>query len=193
MIQSEKHPAASKSVSAMGTTADLRAGPIRLQVRAPQIPEFRLESSPAQPRSFVARAPVLEPAPRAHLTKPATASPDHAASDELLVILHHNGNQFSVRASMALIFQNHAAQVLAAGESELVVLAHVRGVELLLITPKTPFHFGVSLAVGAERAIPSHSRPRPTTHGVRARAPLPRRPHGLTATDPRSAELTLSA
>jgi hypothetical protein len=127
------------------------------------------------------------------LTKPATASPDHAASDELLVILHHDGNQFSVRASMALIFQKHAAQVLAAGESELVVLAHVRGVELLLITPKTPFHFGVSLAVGAERTIPSHSRPRPTTHGLRARASLPRRPHGLTSTDLRSAERTLWA
>lgn len=193
MIQRDKHPATSKSVSAMGITADMRAGPIRLQVRAPRIPEFRLDSSPAQPSSLLARAPFLEPTLRAHLTNPATASPDQAASDELFVILYHNGNQFSVRASMAMIFQKHAAQVLAAGESELVVLAHVRGVELLLITPKTPFHFDVSLAVGAERTIPSHSPSRPTMHGLRARAPLPRRPHGLTATELRSAELTLLA
>lgn len=93
---------------------------------------------------------------------------------------------------MALVFQKNAARVLAAGGSELVVLAHVDGVELLLIAPTTPFHFDGSLAVGAERTIPRPSARQHTTNGLRVRAPLTRRPHGLTAADLRSAELTLS-
>lgn len=160
----------------MGTAADMRAGPIRLHVPAPQIPEFRLEAAPDPPRSIRARATALEPAFRAHLTKPVGASSDPDAPREGLVILDHNGNKFSVRVSMALIFQKNAALVRAAGESALVVLAHVDGVELLLITPTTPFHFDASLVVGLGRTT---------------RAPLNRRTHGLPTAELRPPELTL--
>lgn len=111
MIQSEKPRTTIKSVSAVGTTAGMRAGPIRLHVPAPQIAEFRLESAPDSPSSFRAWATALEPTLRAHSTKSANASCDPDAPGEGLVILDHNGNKFSVRVSMALIFQKHAALV----------------------------------------------------------------------------------
>lgn len=154
----------------METTAGMRAGPIRLHVPAPQIPEFRLVSAPDSPSSFRARATAQEPAPRAHLTKPASALSDPDASGEGLDILDHNGNKYSVRVSMALIFQKNAALVLAAGESALVVLAYVDGVELLLITPTTPFHFDASLTVGVER---TNSRPSASASDAAGSGPWP--------------------
>lgn len=166
MTQSEKPLTTSGSGSAVGTAADVRAGPIRLHVRGPAL--------------------------LALLTRPASAVSDIAMPGERVVVLHHNGNEFSVRASMALVFQKNAARVLAAGGSELVVLAHVDGVELLLIAPTTPFHFDGSIAVDAERTIPRTSARQHTTNGLHARAPRARRTHELTAADLRSAELTLS-
>ena len=67
------------------------------------------------------------------------------------------------------------------------------GVELLLITPTTPFYFDGSLAVGVGRTNSRPSARQPATHGLRTRAPLNRRTHGLPTAERRPPELTLFA
>lgn len=54
------------------------------------------------------------------------------------VTITHSGREFRVTLPMARIFLDHARTVIERDESRLVVLAHVGGVELLLVTPTTP-------------------------------------------------------
>jgi hypothetical protein len=137
-------PSGKPAIRRVGPTttaaADVRLRRLRLRA-TPGTPEILHQFAPATSSSVTARDVGRQPVLRAFTRRPANAAPDLARPDERVVVLHHNGNTFSVTASMALIFQKNVARVLAAGESELVVLAHLAGVELLLITPITPFHF----------------------------------------------------
>lgn len=62
----------------------------------------------------------------------------NAASSPFSVTITHCGREFRVTLPMARIFLDHARTVIEQDESRLVVLAHVGGVELLLVTPTTP-------------------------------------------------------
>lgn len=140
----------------MTVAADVRSGRLRPPATA-GTPEILHRFAPAASSSVTARDIGRQPALRALTRRPASAASDLAGPDERVVVLHHNGNTFSVTASMALIFQKNVARVLAAGESELVVLAHLAGVELLLITPITPFHFDVFPPLLAGTKLPDLS------------------------------------
>lgn len=62
----------------------------------------------------------------------------NAAGSPFSVTITHCGREFRVTLPMARIFLDHARTVIEKDESRLVVLAHVGGVELLLVTPTTP-------------------------------------------------------
>ncbi len=49
------------------------------------------------------------------------------------------GHTYYATEEMARIFLRHAAEIVAAGGSELVPLCHLYGLEMLLISPRTPF------------------------------------------------------
>lgn len=146
------------------TAADVRTA----KVRATGLPEVRLELAVGAASSIVARAAAPTPELWGYVGNPANPARDHTPEDRV-VVLNHNGHKFSMRTSMALIFQKNAARVRAAGESQLVVLAHAGGVELLLITPTTPFHFDAPL--GAVRIPTELSARQPTALQTRKRPP----------------------
>jgi len=68
----------------------------------------------------------------------AGTGPVNPAGSPFSVVITHCGREFRVTVPMARIFLDHARTVIDQDESRLVVLAHVGGVELLLVTPSTP-------------------------------------------------------
>ena len=75
-----------------------------------------------------------------------------AAATELVAThytrtVHHDGNQYFAAAEMAEIFRANAERTVDEGDTELVPLLHSRGVDLLLITPRTVFAV-VTIEVG---------------------------------------------
>lgn len=66
--------------------------------------------------------------------------------------VHHGGRSYVATATMAAIFESHANDAIARGETELVPLLHRGGVDLLLITPTTTFAVvGIELGVTGGR------------------------------------------
>jgi len=59
-------------------------------------------------------------------------------------VVHHGGREFVATSTMAAIFEAHANDAIARGETELVPLLHRGGVDLLLVTPQTQFSVTVS-------------------------------------------------
>jgi hypothetical protein len=67
--------------------------------------------------------------------------------------VHHGGRTYVATATMAAIFESHANDAIARGETELVPLLHRGGVDLLLITPTTVFAVvGIELGVTGGRS-----------------------------------------
>jgi hypothetical protein len=58
------------------------------------------------------------------------------------VVVTHNGREYLATEEMAEIFQRQAQRIISRKASELVVLAHASGVDLLPITSITPFRVG---------------------------------------------------
>ncbi|MCX7521736.1 hypothetical protein OSC27_05515 [Microbacterium sp. STN6] len=56
------------------------------------------------------------------------------------VIVHHGGRDYVTTEEMAGIFLRQARRALETGQPELVVLRHIGGIELLLITDETAFN-----------------------------------------------------
>lgn len=61
------------------------------------------------------------------------------------VMVAHSGREFLVSESIARIFIRQVRRILRHGASELVVLVHADGVELLPITPITPFSVSTTI------------------------------------------------
>lgn len=62
-----------------------------------------------------------------------------STSDMSTAVVRHGGREFTATAEMTQIFRRQAERVLASGSSDLVVLRHLRGVDLLLITGRESF------------------------------------------------------
>jgi hypothetical protein len=62
-----------------------------------------------------------------------------SASDKSVAVVKHGGREFTATAEMTQIFRRQAERVLASGASDLVVLRHLRGVDLLLITSRESY------------------------------------------------------
>jgi hypothetical protein len=62
-----------------------------------------------------------------------------SASDRSGSVVKHGGREFLATAEMTQIFRRQAERVLASGASDLVVLRHLRGVDLLLITGRESY------------------------------------------------------
>jgi hypothetical protein len=86
------------------------------------------------------------------------------------VMVAHSGREFLVSETMARIFVRQARRVLRCHASELVVLVHADGVELLPITSITPFTVS-TIARPSEAPLPDRgpvaSRPGPYRTGER--------------------------
>jgi hypothetical protein len=61
-------------------------------------------------------------------------------TDTETVIIVHRGREFVAKRTMAELFMKQARRTINNLESELVPLAHAKGVDLLFITRTTPFH-----------------------------------------------------
>ncbi len=86
------------------------------------------------------------------------ASPDRAWTRTV----HHGGRSYVATATMAAIFEAHANDAIARGETELVPLLHRGGVDLLLVTPSTDFAVvGIELGVTGGRAKRPPARQQP--------------------------------
>ncbi len=72
------------------------------------------------------------------LTESPTTTPPETAT----VIVHYGGREYRCRLGSARIFLRQAMRVAANHDTELVVLVHDRGVDLLLITDAMPFAVG---------------------------------------------------
>jgi len=59
-------------------------------------------------------------------------------------VVHHGGRDFVATPTMAAIFEAHANDTIARGETELVPLLHRGGVDLLLVSPQTQFSVAIS-------------------------------------------------
>lgn len=57
-------------------------------------------------------------------------------------VVRHGGREFIATAEMTQIFRRQAERVLDSGSADLVVLRHLRGIDLLLITSKDSFSIG---------------------------------------------------
>jgi hypothetical protein len=55
------------------------------------------------------------------------------------IAIRYGGRRFVSSREMGEIFLRHAREVIESGESELVPLRHIEGVELLLISRLTPY------------------------------------------------------
>src|SRR4051812_30352101 len=74
--------------------------------------------------------------------------------------VHHGGRSYVATAAMAGIFEAHARDVIANGDTELVPLLHRGGVDLLLISPTTRFTIvDIELGLTQQAAVPLTERP----------------------------------
>jgi hypothetical protein len=94
------------------------------------------------------------------------------------VVVTHNGREYLATEEMAGIFQRQAQRIIDRKASELVVLAHATGVELLPITSITPFNVGTSplsspISPGEVKRGPAARKRRGTQRGT---------PHGRRVT-----------
>lgn len=55
------------------------------------------------------------------------------------IVIRYGGRRFVASREMGEIFLRHAREVIESGESQLVPLRHIEGVELLLVSRLTPY------------------------------------------------------
>jgi hypothetical protein len=93
-------------------------------------------------QSAIVRESVWMAAPRAIAGNTDDSPPVAIGSEPVepgFVVVTHNGREYLATKEMAEIFQRQAQRIINRRASELVVLAHASGVELLPITSITPF------------------------------------------------------
>lgn len=61
------------------------------------------------------------------------------ASAPPFIVIRYGGRRFVASREMGEIFLRHAREVIESGESQLVPLRHIEGVELLLVSRITPY------------------------------------------------------
>ncbi|RFA10638.1 hypothetical protein B7R54_16580 [Subtercola boreus] len=85
---------------------------------------------------------------------PSSTKPQNSAhpSRDYTRTVHHNGNRYFATAEMAEIFRSQAERIVERRETELIPLLHSRGVELLLVSPKTVFAV-VTIEVGRPKVL----------------------------------------
>lgn len=81
-------------------------------------------------------------------------------------MVHHGGNQYVATAAMVAIFLNRVRALQGSGRSELVVLPHRGGVDLLFVAPSTPIEVTEIDIDRAPAPVPVEPAGLPQRHAV---------------------------
>jgi hypothetical protein len=58
------------------------------------------------------------------------------------VVIRHGGRDFIATSEMAMIFEKQAERILSSGDTELVILRHSKGVDMVLISDRNSYAIG---------------------------------------------------